>query len=604
MAELIYGSDVAFNEPPPPPPPDGGSPPPPPPPDGGYSSPPPPEPPRDPDPPEPPQEPDWDDWDDPIFDDVTIAKVVWPGGKHWDRGLYKLSNGRSAFASKGLSVGQTPFDYEEIRLQGGGYYDAPSGVVGHTHTRNGGAFIIKQGNSYRKQQYAWGNQGPVAQASTSDLGNQIYDIEEREDEDMTGDGVIGLPQEDEAEVEISKVAYDNPDAGFDRSIYEMTDGTVQFAEQGLGVGDITLEGEILANKDGSPIDVSGLVGILGTRNGFSLIYNKAGNVKKLPFKWGNRGPQIAGKMRALPAKQVELIEERENIDANGDGRIAGESEDAEVQEVIVPASRDGFDRAIYKTTNGDSILGEPGLEPGDLPFDNDPLLNADGSPYDAGRAVGVLGMRRGLAVILKNGESFAMQQFSWGGRSPKAKGKERDVTRRIYDIENNEDRDFTGDGIIGKPYSGNDPEISRVIVPRNDEYEEGLYQLNNGELVFAESDLEPGDTPFEEEIITDKRGNPYPGEKVVGIYSIKNGFALVEYYDGIYKEQGFRSKGGGRSRPFGKPRRVKSIYKTELKADFDINNDGRIGPEGRGDGGPDSRLIDPVDANPFADPLA
>ena len=67
-----------------------------------------------------PQEPDWDDWDDPIFDDVTIAKVVWPGGKHWDRGLYKLSNGRSAFASKGLSVGQTPFDYEEIRLQGGG----------------------------------------------------------------------------------------------------------------------------------------------------------------------------------------------------------------------------------------------------------------------------------------------------------------------------------------------------------------------------------------------------------------------------------------------------------------------------------------------------
>ena len=87
-------------------------------------------------------------------------------------------------------------------------------------------------------------------------------------------------------MEISKVAYDNPDAGFDRSIYEMTDGTVKMAEQGLGVGDITLEGEILANKDGSPIDVSGLVGILGTRNGFSLIYNKAGNVKKLPFKWG------------------------------------------------------------------------------------------------------------------------------------------------------------------------------------------------------------------------------------------------------------------------------------------------------------------------------
>ena len=598
MAELIYGFDVSFNEPPPPPD-AGSSPPPPPPPDGGFSTPPPPD-------PQPPQEPDWDEpvWDDPIFDDVTIAKVVWPGGKHWDRGLYKLSNGHSAFASKGLSAGQTPFDYEEIGLQGGGYYDAPSGVVGHTHTRNGGAFIIKQGDSYKKQQYAWGNQGPVAKASTSDLGNQIYDIEEREDEDMTGDGFIGLPQVDEDEVEISKVVYDNPDAGFDRSIYEMTNGTVKFAEQGLGVGDITLEGEILANKDGSPVDVVGLVGILGTRNGFSLIYNKGDSVKKLPFKWGNRGPQIAGKLRQLPAKQVELIEEREGIDANGDGRIAGESEDAEVQEVIVAASRDGFDRAIYKTTNGDSILGEPGLEPGDLPFDNDPLLNADGSPYDAGRAVGVLGMRRGLAVILKNGESFAMQQFSWGGRSPKAKGKERDVTKRIYDIENNEDRDFTGDGIIGEPYTGNDPEISRVIFPGNDEYEEGLYQMNNGELVFAESELEFGDTPFEEEIITDKRGNPYPGEKVIGVYPIKNGFALIEDNGGILKQQGFRFKGAGRPRPFGKPRNVKNIDKIESRTQFDINNDGRIGPAERGDGGPDFRLIDPVDANPFADPLA
>merc|ERR1712185_103705 len=99
--------------------------------------------------------------------------------------------------------------------------------------------------------------GPVAKASTSDLGNQIYSIEEREEEDMTGDGFIGLPQVDEDEVEISKVVYDNPDAGFDRSIYEMTNGTVKFAEQGLGVGDITLEGEILANKDGSPVDVVG-----------------------------------------------------------------------------------------------------------------------------------------------------------------------------------------------------------------------------------------------------------------------------------------------------------------------------------------------------------
>ena len=33
--------------------------------------------------------------------------------------------------------------------------------------------------------------------------------------------------------------------------------------------------------------------------------------------------------------------------------------------------------------------------------------------------------------------------------------------------------------------------------------------MNNGDLVFAESDLEPGDTPFEDDIINGKNGKPY-----------------------------------------------------------------------------------------------
>ena len=106
-----------------------------------------------------PERPQWEPlpvWEDP-FKTIKIAEVAWPGDKRDDRGLYKLDNGRSAFADKGLSVGQAPFDYEEIRLQGGGYYDAPSGVVGLIHKSNphGIAFIIKQGDSYQKQQVVW-----------------------------------------------------------------------------------------------------------------------------------------------------------------------------------------------------------------------------------------------------------------------------------------------------------------------------------------------------------------------------------------------------------------------------------------------------------------
>ena len=168
-----------------------------------------------------------------------------------------------------------------------------------------------------------------------------------------------------------------------------------------------------------------------------------------------------------------------------------------------------------------------------------------------------------------------MQQFSWKGRSTKAKGKERNITKRIHDFEDREGRDFTGDGIIGEPYSGKDPEVSRVIFQGNDEFDAGLYQMNNGDLVFAESDLEPGDTPFEDDIINDKKGKPYSGANVVGIYPIKKGFALVELLDGTYFQQGFR-EGNGSPKPYGKQRKVKNIDKIERKTGFDINGDGIV----------------------------
>ena len=642
-------------------------------------------------------------WEEPSFDEVSISSVVFAGSKYWDRALYKLSNGKTAFASKGLDVGDIPFDYEEIRTSGGGFFSAPSGVVGHTFTRNGGALIIKQGESFLQQQYVWGNQGPVMSPNTSDVSKQIGSIEEREDEDMNGDGFVGTPEEEEVDVEVSSIVYDNPksnfdrsiyrmsdgtvqlaehgltigdlpyeseelkskngspieiagivgalwikdgfgiiynndgvvsqqsfkwgnrgprtsgklrdvtkqvdkiedredidingdgfiggqdeeveissivydnlDSTFDRSIYTMTDGTVLLAEQGLSSGDLPYEGEQLTDKKGSPIETKGVVGVLGLRNGFGIIYNDSGIVNQQAFKWGNRGPRVSGKLRDV-TKQVDKIEEREGLDMDGDGLIGDQSpEDAEVQFVIIQASRDeGFDRSLYKLTDGSVILGERGLVPGDLPLDSDPLLNSDGSFYSADNAIGLIGMRRGLALLLQKEEEYVMQQFSWEGRFPKAKGKERIVTKRIHSFEDKEGQDFTGDGIIGEPYSGQDPEVSRVIFLGSDEFDSGLYQMNNGDLVFAETDLEPGDTPFEDDIIYGKNRQPYPGKNVVGIYPIKKGFALVEIIDGAYFQQGFL-EGNGSPRLFGKQREVRNIAKIEQRIGYDINNDGLI----------------------------
>lgn len=59
--------------------------------------------------------------------------------------------------------------------------------------------------------------------------------------------------------------------------------------------------------------------------------------------------------------------------------------------MIVRAPRnEGFDRSLYKLTDGSVILGEYGLEPGDLPLDNHPLLSADGSSYPADDAIGLI----------------------------------------------------------------------------------------------------------------------------------------------------------------------------------------------------------------------
>ena len=114
------GFDVTLLQEPPPPPPDEGSTPPPPPPDGGFAP--------------PPMEPDWEEpsWEEPKFETQTISSVLWGGNDDWDRAVYKLSNGRTVFASKGLGVGQSPFDFDELRISGGGYYGNPNGkIVGH-----------------------------------------------------------------------------------------------------------------------------------------------------------------------------------------------------------------------------------------------------------------------------------------------------------------------------------------------------------------------------------------------------------------------------------------------------------------------------------------
>ena len=505
--------------------------------------------------------------------DIEVASVIYDNpDADFDRSIYKMTDGSVRLAEQGLLVGDFPYDaYDQLKTKDGLPIET-AGIVGALWLNNGFGVIYNNNDVIKQQSFNWGNRGLVP-GKQRDVSKQIHKIEERANIDFNGDGSIG---EQEVEVVVSSVVFDNPDSNFDRSIYKLTDGSVRLAEQGLTEGDMPFEGyDELKDKNGSPIETDGLVGALWLDNGFGIVYKKDAIVELQSYKWGGRGLKIKGKLRDI-TKQVNKLEEREGFDINGDGIVFGQIDDeAEVQTVIFQASRnDGFDRSLYNLTNGSVILGEPGLEPGDLPLDNDPLLNADGSSYVADGAVGLMGMRNGLAVLLQRGEEYVMQRFSYKGNL-KAKGKERSITKRIHDFEDREGRDFTGDGIIGEPYSGQDPEVSRVIFQGNDQFDAGLYQMNNGDLVFAESDLDLGDTPFDDEIINNKKGQPYSGANVVGLYPIKKGFALVEYVDGVYLQQGFRETSGS-PKPYGKARKVKNIDKIERRTGFDINGDDLI----------------------------
>ncbi len=679
------------------------------------------------------EEPDWES-----IVDNTISSVVLPAQGWWNIAIYTLSNGKMIFATKGLNVGDSPLDYQVIRTLDGGYFSDPGGVVGHTSANHidGGALIIKQGESFLRQKYVWSNNSePVMSPTTSDVTKQIGSIEVQQQADMNGDGFLGAPVEDEneieIEIEITAVVYDNPDgifnraiykmtdgsvseaeqglsigdlpykgynqlrakdgspietvgvvgalwhngdlavvynnggivtqqifrwgnngwaggqirdisrqiniieetqnidinkdgrigkqdaevqsivydnpyADFDWSIYKMTDGTVRLAEQGLSAGDLPFEGDEMSGKGGSPIETVGLVGAIWLNNGLGIIYNNGGVITQQQYKWGGRGIKASGKLRNI-TKQLEFIEEREGVDFNGDGQIGEQfDEDAEVQTVLFNPDPDNWlNRSLYKLTNGELVIAEVGLQPGEMPFEAGNLSNVDGTPVEADNVVGLIGTKRGEAVIFKEGDNYSIQEYKWAGQGLKPRGKERDITRRIYEVEDRENFDFTGDSIIGEPSSGKDPEVRRVIFSGNDEFNEGLYQMNSGDLVFAEPDLVPGDTPFEDEIITGKDRQSYPGDYVVGIYPIKNGFALVENVEGRYYQQGFRFKGNGRPKPFGKARAVKDIGKIESKYGFDLDNDGSI--FGSNDVDylvPAFRLIQQLDSNNISGSIA
>jgi len=493
-----------------------------------------------------------------------------------------MSDGTIVLAEQGLEKNDLPLESQELNGAKNSKLDF-SKIVGITWANNGFSMVFNDQGAVTQQLVKWGNRGPVLSGKLREIKDkQVAVLEERMGVDVNKDGRIGNQLSEDAEVQT--VIYDNEDGDFDRSLYQLTDGSIVLGEQGLEVNDLPYESEELGGAKDSKIDFSKVTAMMWMNNGFAIFSNDQGVVKQLSAKWGNRGPSLLGKSRLVKDKQISGLEERMGVDINLDGRIGEESsEDAFIEQVIWEnqgiESDSGFDRSIYKLTDQTYVLAESGLDKGDLPFESDALIYNDKSVFDASAAVGITGVNNGFGVILKQDDAYKMQQFKWGSRGVKSSGKLINVSKQIPRLEENNNVDFNGDKIIGKTFvAQEDPEVERVIFSGNADFDRGIYQMKSGQTVFAEEDLDVGDTPFEDELLAGKDGKPYAAGNVVGVASINDGFVLIEGVNGDYYMQGFKFSNRG-PRQYGKSRKIKNVLKLEDKIGYDLTGEGQIGKE-------------------------
>ena len=379
------------------------------------------------------------------------------------------------------------------------------------------------------------------------------------------------------------------------------------AEQGLDVNDVPLEGDELS-KGGTPIETKNIEGLIGIHHGIGVIY-KAGNIiKQQSFVWGRRGLTARGYLRDV-SNQKYKIEERSGIDLDGDGKIGEDGfEDIEVKKILVKATDDSFWGSLCKLTSGTYVICDRIVKVGLPTLDPYPIKDADGQPFDAQYAVGMVSLRRGFGLITKQEDTFKLQKFKIA-RIAKAYGRQYDITKAIGAYEVDAQQDFNGDQLIGDVDTDVDIEIGRTVFPGDDKFDMGLYEIKdtNKSLIMAEMDLRPGETPFEDEAILDRSGQPYPGGKAVGMYPIKRGFALLEQQaDGRLTQQGFREKRGV-LRAFGKPRKAKRLCYYEEKIDFDFDNNQKVGCFDNNRGSRSravGREVEPIDMASLVDPLS
>ena len=505
--------------------------------------------------------------------DVIISEVLLsPSLGNSSDAIYKTSDNIAIISNEELFEGDSPSDwYREILDSNGLAFDFKNGPKALVWGDRSISVIYQHGSNFKLQKFKELNEILKESGNARNVTNSLAKWEEQTGTDINQDGVFGeeLP-------EIEKVLFDGYEGFMERGVYLTKNQSLITSDPGLVVGEIPNFESKLVDQNGDTFDYGDRVaGVGDARGGFSLIYQDGNKYMEQIFKDLGDFSRSNGKPKNITSR-LKRLEENYSIDLDGNGMYGKEA--AVITNILFDGSEGFMNIGVYRLQTGELIASESEMTNGDTPNYYVSIVDGDGYPFEAGeRLAGIRDSNNGFSLIYvsDDGSKYFEQIFKQIGDFARPNGKPKNVTRKIKKYEDQLSIDLDLDNLYGKQA----PSIARVHSDGIDgSLDSGIYELQNGDLILSESELEIDDTPPDFMTFVHKNGDSFliNGDPK-GLVTASKGYGMVYLQDAKFYLQQFRETKGF-LRENGKPSNVtKKIFMMELKEDVDFNGDNIYG---------------------------
>ena len=419
---------------------------------------------------------------------IEVSEVLFSGDdNNHPGGVYRTSTNSLIAAEPDLIEGDTPNWWVQIVDSDGDPFEPGDRLAGVGHARGGFSLIYEEDNKYLEQIFKETRDFARPSGKVKNVTQKIDKLEEELGIDLTQDGNYG----EEAPV-IQEVLFDGRQ-GYDwRGIYLLQSGELISSETDLSVDDTPNYYSSIVDADGDPFDTGDRVAaIRSARNGFSLIYLDGSKYFEQIFKDMGDFSRANGKPRNVTSK-IKKYEDELDVDINLDNLFGDEA--PSVLNIHFDGQEGDLDAGVYELASGDLISAESDLKQNDTPNEFFTFVAKSGDPFVmSGDPVGLISAKKGVGMVYREDSKFFLQQFKATREYLREYGGAQNITNKIFDMEESEGIDFNGDGKYGKDA----PSVDRIIYGGSDSNDLGIYQMDDGSVIIAESNLEQNSTPFD-----------------------------------------------------------------------------------------------------------